>query len=62
MARFICEICMHEVDPKQNSVLHLVTGWVKGATNNVKKLETNHYRYVHEICQPREEDQQLPLF
>lgn len=53
---------MHEVDPKQNSVLHLVTGWVKGAGNNIKKMETNHYRYVHEFCQPRAEDDQLPLF
>lgn len=61
MARFICEICLHELDPKAASVLHLVTGWAKGGSNNIKQVETQHYRFVHDFCRPREEEQ-LSLF
>lgn len=62
MARYICELCEGELDPKSASVLHLITGWAKGATNNIKKVDTQHYRFVHEFCQPRADDNQLSLF
>jgi len=63
MARFICEVCGSEVDPKAASVLHLVTGWVRGGTNSLKKgNQTHHYRFVHDFCQRPANDDQLSLF
>jgi len=60
--RYICEICETEVDPKNSNVLHLVTGWVKGGANAIKKVETQHYRFVHDFCQRPANDNQLSLF
>lgn len=62
MARYKCEICDEEIDPKAGSTLRLLTGWVKGSGNNIKNIETNHYRFVHDFCRPREDDAQLSLF
>jgi len=62
MARYKCEICDEEIDPKGSTTLRLLTGWVKGASNTIKQTETNHYRFVHEFCQPRADENQLPLF
>lgn len=62
MARYKCELCDEEIDPKAGSTLRLLTGWVKGSGNNIKTIETNHYRFVHDFCRPRDDDAQLPLF
>lgn len=62
MARFICEICEHEVDPKASNVLHLITCWVKGGSNSIRRTETQHYRFVHDFCQRPANDDQLSLF
>jgi hypothetical protein len=63
MARYKCEICDQEIEPKGGSTLRLITGWVKGSSNTIKHMDTNHYRFVHEFCRPREHDEnQLPLF
>ena len=62
MARYICEICENELDPKSAQVLHLVTGWAKGGTQNIKKVETQHYRFVHDFCQRPVNEDQLSLF
>lgn len=62
MARYKCEICDAEIDPRGGTTLRLITGWVKGSANSIKSMETNHYRFVHEFCKPRDDDAQLPLF
>ena len=63
MAQYKCDFCDHEVDPRSSSVYHLITGWAKGATQNVKYVETNHHKYAHEVCMPRNiADDQPTLF
>lgn len=53
MPQYKCEFCDHEVDPKSATVYHMIMGWAKGATNNVKYVETDYRRYAHEFCMPR---------
>jgi hypothetical protein len=62
MARYKCEICDEEIDPKGGTTLRLITGWVKGSSNTIKNMDTNHYRFMHEFCKPSADDNQLPLF
>lgn len=63
MAQYKCEFCDHEVDPKSSSVFHMIMGWAKGATHNVKYVEMNYHRYAHEFCMPRNvADDQPSLF
>lgn len=60
-ALYKCEICDHPLDPKDSSVLRMITGWAK--VNSVKFIEQNHFRYIHEFCKSRTEDpNQLGLF
>lgn len=60
MARYKCEICDGEIDPKAGSTLKMITGWIKGSANTIKYMETNHYRFVHDFCRPRERDDNQP--
>ena len=62
MKRYKCEYCDLEVDPRMSSVLHLITGWAKGSTNNVKIVDVNHRRYAHDFCMPRATEDQPSLF
>lgn len=53
MPQYKCEFCDYEVDPKSPSVYHMIMGWAKGSTQNVKYVEMNYHRYAHEFCMPR---------
>jgi hypothetical protein len=57
-----CEICDIALDPKDATVLRLITGWVKGNGAAIKFTETNHYRYIHEFCRSPKDENQLELF
>jgi Zn/Cd-binding protein ZinT len=60
MAQYKCDFCDHEVDPRSSSVYHLITGWAKGATQNVKYVTLNEHKYAHEICMPRNAGEDQP--
>lgn len=53
MARYTCEICGLEIDPKSATALRYVEGWAKGFSKNLKVVELEHYRFQHNFCQPR---------
>ena len=53
-----CEVCDNPVDPKGSTVLRYISGWARGTTTNLKHMEENHFRYIHEYCYGIKEEAQ----
>jgi hypothetical protein len=45
-----CEVCELQIDPKNSTTLRYISGWARGTTTNLKHMDKNHFRYVHEYC------------
>ena len=61
---FNCEICGNTVDPKGKSTVQLVNAWIRGGSRALFSIEDRTYRYRHEVCCARPDDngQQESLF